>query len=388
MQSWILSSIYWTIPIGWLGLIAVALLARRRMNRLEDDQSPLPQPAPTLAIVVPARNEAEGIEECVRRLLEQDYPAFELHVINDRSTDETGAILDQLAHDNPRVRVRHVTELPPGWLGKCHALSTGTRAIEAEWMLFVDSDVKLEPAAARRMIALAQSREYDALSALPRIEAPSLWERLLLPLLAFAWGAMFRISQTNEDSRPEHAFANGQLFLIRRAVYERVGNHAAVRDQIVEDVMLMRAMKSSGARCRLMLGPSLGRTRMQTNLRAIFHGWARIMAGSSGRSMLPIIVAIVLCIVNPIALVTGVWMAMHETNGAMKWWMPTITHAGLWMGMVMWCYRGAGLRMREVMWIAIAWPMVTAVLMNALRVCVTGRVDWRGNAVMVNRKAI
>lgn len=388
MLSWITWSLYCTIPIGWLGLLIVALIARKRMNRLEVDQSPLPHISPSLAIVVPARNEAEGIEDCVSRLLQQDYPAFELHVINDRSTDDTGAILDRMASTQPRVRVRHVDSLPPGWLGKCHALSTGTRGISSDWILFVDSDVKLEPFAARRMVALAHAREYDALSVLPRIEAPSLWERLLLPPLAFAWGAMFRISQTNEDSRPDHAFANGQLFLIKREVYERVGNHEAVRDQIVEDVMLMRVMKRAGARCRLMIGPSLGRTRMQTNLKSIFHGWARILAGSSGRSMLPIVVAIVLCIVNPIALGAGIWMSLTDASAVSKWWVPTLMHAGIWFGMMMWCYRGAGLRMREIAWLAITWPMMTAVLINALRVCVTGRVDWRGNAVVVNRKGV
>src|SRR5450432_2196410 len=149
-----------------------------------------------------------------------DYPQFDVIAIDDRSTDETGKILDEIAAANPRLRVIHVHDLPAGWLGKSHALHVGTREVKSDWLLFVDSDVTLEKNALSATLSLAIKRKYDALSILTRLECHRFIERLLLPPLAGAWGVMHTISLTNEDSRKTIAAANGQFFLIRRDVYE------------------------------------------------------------------------------------------------------------------------------------------------------------------------
>lgn len=370
-------------PLLWLGIIVAAASGHRRMNRLREDRAALPDPPPSLSIIVPAKDEAAGIGDCVSRILAQDYPHAELVVIDDRSTDGTGSTLDEIARSEPRLRVVHVTDLPPGWLGKCHALSVGTETLLTEWLLFVDSDVGLSPEAARRAVALAEHRQYDALSLMPKLVAPTFWERTLLPLLAMTWAAAFQISLTNDDTRPRHALANGQFFLIRRAWYTRVGGHGAVKDRIVEDVALMRILKASGARVRFMAGQHLAQTRMHPDLRRMFHGWARIFAGSSGRSIWPMAITLLILLTT---LASAAWAAVVAVRtGSVAWLVALAAHLLLSIGFTAWTYRVAGQAARHVVLLPLAWSMVIAILAYAIRVCASGKVDWRGNAVTVNR---
>lgn len=369
-------------PLAWLGLITLSFFARFRMGRLLRSRDELPAEPPTLSIVMPAHNEGSSVAENFRRLVEQDYPNAEIIGIDDRSTDETPAALAKVAAESAgRARVVTVDSLPPGWLGKCHALHVGTRELRSDWILFVDSDVTLAPDAARKAVALAVARGYDALSVFIQLRAPGFWESTLLPLLAIAWSGAYTISLTNDDSKPNLAFANGQFFLIKRELYERVGNHESVKDQIVEDCALMQRLKRAGGKVRLMLGQPLGTVRMHTNLKQIFNGWARIFAGTSGRRPGRILGVMLFVLLTVGALIVAGGFAL--ATGDFNWCALAVSHAILMAGFTGWCYRSAGQPVANVLALPLSLTMMLAVLANALRVCVTGRVDWRGNAVRV-----
>jgi chlorobactene glucosyltransferase len=371
-------------PGAWLLAIVLAQFARFRMGRLNASKATLPIPAPSLSIVVPAKDEAAGIASCIDHIRQQDYPQFTLTVINDRSTDGTREILDQLQQTSSsasasRLNVVHINDLPANWLGKCHALHVGTRTLTTDWILFVDSDVKLAPDAARRAVAMCVDRDWHALSILTKLKPQSFWERTLLPLLAASWSAAFTISLTNDDSKPHIAAANGQFFLIRRDWYEKVGNHESVRTQIVEDVMLMRTLKQAGAKTRLQLGQSLASTQMHATLRHIFHGWARIFAGTSGRSpwrMIGIMLFLVVCTLSVIPA-----LAMSRDSSA--WAIASWTHLALIVGLTSYIYRASGQGVVNVLLLPLAIPMQLAVLAYSVWVCFSGRVSWRGNRVEV-----
>jgi glycosyltransferase involved in cell wall biosynthesis len=284
-------------PLAWLGMLVGFELAKSRMNRLKRPAPPPPQDPPRVTILIPAKDEAERIAGCIERTLAQDYPNFEILVVDDRSTDRTGVILDEIAADTGKLRVLHIPigDLPPGWLGKCHALAQAAKLATGSWLFFVDSDVSLEPDALKVALAVALQRKYDALSILTRLDCPTFLERLILPVVAGAWTVMNMTSNTNDD-KSKIAAANGQFFLIRREAYEKVGGHEGVRNYIVEDVELMRHLKSAGFVTRLQMGKHLASTRMHVNLSQMFHGWGRIYSGTNHRSPWRILAAMIFVI--------------------------------------------------------------------------------------------
>jgi len=390
-------------PVAWVGMWAGLLLGRSRMNRLVGGAPALPTTAPHVTIVVPAKDEATGIRACVERLLRQDYPSFDVRVIDDRSIDGTSDILDELARnvaqengvprENARTRregeniaksvlqVMHVAPdaLPAGWLGKCHALHVGTRDVTSAWVLFVDSDVTLEPAALRAAMGLALARGYDAVSLMTRLNGRTFLERLMIPVAAGAWAIMFQISLTNNDNRPV-AYANGQFLLARREVYERAGNHEAVKGEIVEDCALMRNMKATGAKVRLMIGNHLAATTMHATLGELKSGWGRIYAGTSGYRPWRIIATIVFTITSGLsvypALVWGVTVWGRTSDPT--WLTLSLAHFALMTGHLMYLYRSA----RGNPLLALLWPVSGVVLLRLLvegaKRCRNKTIEWRG----------
>jgi len=166
--------IIWTVYalIGclyWVWLAIGAFLVRARVPRLDGLTPPDLDVWPRLSVIVPACNEADTIESAATTLSKQDYPNLEVVLINDRSEDETGIIIDRIAAADPRVRAIHVTDLPPGWLGKVHALHRGCVAAEGPWLLLTDADVHFSPGVLRRVIAWSVHRQLDHLAAAPEI---------------------------------------------------------------------------------------------------------------------------------------------------------------------------------------------------------------------------
>jgi chlorobactene glucosyltransferase len=215
-------------------------------------------------------------------------------------------------------------------------------------------------------------RKYDAVSILTRLECQTFWEKLVLPLAAATWATMFAISATNDDNR-KAAAANGQFFLVRRAAYEAVGGHAAVRDQITEDVELMRRLKSNGARTRFLFGSHLATTRMHATLRQMLHGWGRIYSGTSRRRMGRILATIVLLPVIGLSvypmLVCGLFRPILLA--------AAIIHFAAMSGYLAMVYKKAGQPRRYALLFPLGCGVLLALLAYALRMCRTGRVLWR-----------
>jgi chlorobactene glucosyltransferase len=232
---------------------------------------------PLLSIVVPARNEARTIARCVRSLLAQQLARFEVIVVDDRSDDGTGAILEELARDEPRLRVIRGEPLPDGWVGKPWALEQGVRASSGDWLLFTDADTWHAPNASVSSLSFARRHDLDALSLWAHQEMESWGERAVLPtvlgLVLFATGS---IRQLNDPRDTEHALANGQYILSSRACYQALGGHAALRGEIVEDIAFARRLKADG-RFRLAIadGSDLVRVRMYRSLGEVWNGFTK-----------------------------------------------------------------------------------------------------------------
>jgi len=371
-------------PVAWAMLAFLFYLAHGRMNKLHRPVLTLPQPASRVTILVPAKDEESQIGACLDSILKQDYPFFSVVVINDRSTDRTGAVVEEYARKDRRVKAVHVERLPSGWLGKSHALHVGADHADGQWLLFVDSDVKLEPDALRATLALCEMRKYDAASLLTRLECVTWWEKLILPLAAGLWSILHTVSLTNSDSRPQQAAANGQFFLIRREVYAKVGGHQCVRAEITEDVELMRRIKLEGFRTRLFMGREFASTRMYSQPRAMFHGWARIFSGTARRRPWRLLIGsffLIFCTLSAyLAIVWGIFRMIHPSDVPHTWgWLASgLVHLALVTTLIGLIYRFSGNPRRLALLLPASAMGILAIFAFSLWKCITGQTSWRG----------
>lgn len=227
---------------AWAALLALGLRTRRAMLRLDPAA---PGPLPSVTAVVPCRDEAAGVEACVRSLLAQDVPGLRVVAVDDRSRDGTGAILDRLAREDARLEVVRVEALPPGWLGKNHACAAGARRAAGEWLLFTDGDVVLAPDAVRGALAVALRHGLGHLAVVPRFVAPGFAERAFVTAFAALLSPAARIWDLPRAGTRAY-FGIGAFNLVRRAAYEAAGGHARIAMEVVDDVKLGLLLRRSG----------------------------------------------------------------------------------------------------------------------------------------------
>ena len=225
---------------------------------------------PQVSIIIPARNEEASLQSCLESLVQQSGVPFEIIVVNDHSTDRTR----EIAASFPNVHVIDAGPLPPGWTGKNNAVATGARAARGEWLLFTDADTVHLPGSLARATAEAKENSTDLLSYSPQQIAVTFWEMATLPVVFAELARQYPPSKVSDPASPAAA-ANGQYILIKREVYDAVGGHAAVAQDILEDVALARVVKSSGRKIRFRYAADAVRTRMYRNFSQLREGWTK-----------------------------------------------------------------------------------------------------------------
>ncbi len=236
--------------------------------------APPPQDAPLISICIPARNEENNIRNCVDATLLQDYLNIEVIVLDDRSTDATLTQLQQIASHDSRLIPIPGSDLPDGWAGKPHALYQASAVARGEWLCFVDADTFLKPQAISSCYAKALETEADLFTVMTEQVLGSFWEKVVMPLVMTALSVGFSPRKVNDPSRRD-AVANGQFILIKRTIYDAIGGHEKVKDQIVEDKALSELIKWNGHRLVVADGMQVVRTRMYTSLPTMWEGWTK-----------------------------------------------------------------------------------------------------------------
>jgi glycosyltransferase involved in cell wall biosynthesis len=226
-----------------------------------------------VSAIIPARNEERTIAQAVRSVAEQPE-IREIVVVNDQSTDGTGEILQRLAAEQPKLRAVEAGPLPAGWVGKNHAAWLGAQRAECDWLLFTDADAVHLRGSTARAVATAASLGADLVSYSPGQEMHTWWERALIPFVFCRLSQLYSYAAINDADSPAAA-ANGQYLLVRRNVYEQIGGHAAVRDEVLEDVALARLAKSAGFRLHFAPGDDICRVRMYSSFKAMWEGWSK-----------------------------------------------------------------------------------------------------------------
>ena len=252
-----------------------------------------------ISVIVPARNEEACLGACLSSLLEQSgadqresaqsmpvprsaraghsniYPlvgslTYEIIVVDDGSTDRTRVIAESF----PGVQVIDAGPLPPGWIGKNHALAAGARQAKGNWLLFTDADTVHKPGSLARALAEAQHNKADLLSYSPEQEVHGFWEKTVMPVIFAELARKYPPSAVG-DQASNLAAANGQYLLISRAAYDRVGGHAAIASLLLEDVALARAVRNASLRIRFRYGGDAVRTRMYRSFEQLREGWTK-----------------------------------------------------------------------------------------------------------------
>jgi len=250
----------WFVAFAWLVIVVLTLhgLSRQRHLLATSDLQLTPSAAPLVSILVPARNEEQRVlEACIRSILAQDYGQFEVIAVDDRSTDNTGAILKTLAQSDERLTVIEGAELPPGWLGKPYAMQQALNHARGEWILATDADMIFQAAALRTALDRALENNADALTFIPRFETGSFWERVMIPTWEWVF-LMFTIVYRVNDPKSDRGAGIGGFFLVRRTVLERAGGYEGLKDEVMEDVRLAERIKRLGARLMIDRAPRFG----------------------------------------------------------------------------------------------------------------------------------
>ncbi len=238
---------------------------------------------PFVSVLVPARNEALNIERCVRSLLQQDYKAFEIIVLDDGSTDTTPELLHSLVSESGgRLRSLKGEPLPEEWHGKSWACFQLGRHAKGELLLFTDADTIHRPDALRRAVGALEDAGADMLSLTPYQELGSFWEKLVVPMVYFILMCFLPLRLVWTSQNPAFSFANGQFILFRKDFYHRINGHAAVKSNIVEDVWLCMAVKKAGGNVTAFNGTDTVSCRMYRNGKEVWEGFSKNLFAGLG----------------------------------------------------------------------------------------------------------
>jgi hypothetical protein len=231
---------------------------------------------PLISIIFAAKDEAEKMPAALQTLVTQDYPRFEIIAVNDRSQDRTSAILHDSARTHKNLLVMDIANLPPGWLGKPHALVKGYETSHGEWLVFTDADVHFAPEVLRKALALALQQNWDHLSLLASVEMRGFWE--ITAISYFGLGFVFGNEPwLASDPRSTRYVGVGAFQLVRRAAYEKSGGHSRLRMDVIEDMKLGKLMKKSGFRSGVAVAQDLVSVRWHAGVQNVIRGVTKNM---------------------------------------------------------------------------------------------------------------
>jgi len=344
--------------------------------------------APKVTVVVPARNEALNIRDCITSLAASTYPDFEIIVVDDRSDDETAAIVEGIDAGNAtRLRLIRGEALPEGWYGKPWACWQGAQAATGDVLLFTDADTTHGPELLTNAVGELHATDASMVSLVGDQVMGSFWERLIQPqifvMIAMRYPNPKRLFTTPlaDPERWPEAIANGQFIMVRREDYQNIEGHRSVRGEVVEDLRLAQRLVQSGYGLLLRGARKQFSTRMYRSLEGLIEGWSKNLWTGSRQSVNGPFGAILL----PIGVISllGLWVipsvvlgvaALGLVSGSLLLWAAIATA----IGVLFWAV--ASVRMGAPWYYGFLAPLGTVVTVGILlRSAVRGsRIEWKG----------
>jgi cellulose synthase/poly-beta-1,6-N-acetylglucosamine synthase-like glycosyltransferase len=363
------------------GLFVDFAIGHRRLRFLKD-VAPA-QTGPPLSVLAAARNEARGIEAAATSLLRLDYPALEIVIVNDRSTDETGAILERLStvrlkpdttgdfNRGPALKVVDVTELPDGWLGKNYALHVGADLATGDLLLFTDADIVFEPTTLRRAVALMEEQKVDHLAVIPDIVVPG----VALNAFVAAFGVFFSMYARPwkvSDPRSRAHIGVGAFNLIRAEVYRAIGGHRAIAMRPDDDMKLGKLVKKHDFHQDVAVGRDMVTVEWYASVRELIDGLMKNAFAGVDYSLWKVVGA------TAALFLMDVWpfLALLLTDGTTR-----LLNAVSVVLIVLIFWTVNGTRVAYV----LAFPLAALLFIyimwrSALIAVLSGKITWRGTA--------
>ena len=357
-------------------LVLLVILSNIRL--LHQTRRYAPPPAfPKVTILIPARNEENTIAACTRSLLAQEYPSFEVLVLDDQSSDDTRKILEQIANSQPKLKVLDGKSPPDGLLGKNWACAQLAQQAQGELLFFTDADTLHHPQTLRTTVTALLGTQADMLTGFPRQEVQSWGERLLVPFFSWAIFCFIPLELAYRLRLPALSSGVGQMMLFRREAYAAIGGHGRLGLSIVDDLSLARRIKAAGLRWRVTYVADLISCRMYRNSRETFQGLEKNLFAAFGFRLLPFSFVFI-------------WLAV-------MFWEPLIVLGLLFFGQApqargdeLAACIGISLLLWLVPYIELGIPIHLAFLypitllanevvaIQSLRLSLTGRLTWKG----------
>lgn len=368
----LLPALPWVLPF-----LALPRLARRTPSLLDAR----PESGRLVSVVIPARNESSTIATVVGSILATTYQPIELLVVDDRSTDDTAAIVESFS--DPRLRLLRGEELPEGWYGKPWACYQGYRVSKGEILLFTDADTRHAPELLGLAVGALVSEGAGLVTVAPLQRCVTFWERVVMPQIWFLLALRYQPGSVNRARYERHVIANGQFILTTRQAYEAAGTHAAVRQEVAEDLALAQTFLRRGFKLHFAFAERLMETRMYQGLSHLIEGWSKNIYLGGRRSfphepllrgLVPVmlVVAMLSWLLPPaVLLASGVDHRLAELAPAAL--IATVFSAGFWMLI------GHGMRIPAGY--GLAYPIgALMALYIILRSTWRGsrRVEWKG----------
>lgn len=357
----------------WLLMAWLSLRNLWAVRLFEHVRAPAPQPWPRLSVIVPACNEGATLEAASASLRAQDYPDLEILLVDDRSTDDTGALVDRIAATDPRIRALHVTHLPDGWLGKVHAMHVATQQATGQWLLFTDADVHHAPGTLREAVAWAEAERLDHLTLAPQFYSGTWWGEVGLA----AFGTLFlAVCRATEIGKPgsDAVLGIGAFNLVRRQTFDRTEGLAWLKLEIADDTGLAMLLHRHGGRSAL--GMSLSNLRIQwyASLPEVIRGleknlFAVIAQFAWWRALIAVPVLLTGALAVPVALLAGSgWV---RALALVAWLAMAAVAVSSW--------RRVGFRLLPQLLVPVGQLLMTWVLLrSAWATLRQGGVKWRG----------
>lgn len=337
-------------------------------------------PAPHVTVIVPAHNEEKGLPASLDLLLAQDYPDYDVVVVDDRSTDRTAAIVEERARRDARLRLVRNDELPAGWSGRNHALHVGAKEARGEWLLFTDADVRHSPDSLAQSVTYALRNGIDMLSLGFPLCNESFWQKVIKPGVLLIIVIMHRLSKVNDPSSAD-VDGNGQFLLVRREAYDAIGGRAAMPGENMDKVLAKR-VKDAGLKLFYAYAPGLCEASSYGKFRDIWHADMRILAGKLDRSLAPmawVVLFLVIVDMLPYVALAGSVVSWLVSGGTPAATLAVLSVAlmALVQGVTASAYRAVGAEGRYAALHFLAAGIVVAmVIAGGAKVMTRGTFQW------------